>query len=128
MYKMKCAMYRYATYKQDVESKVLLLNNIGYSNNLTYSSIVTNIYNNDKLGTYKLEIDRSTDLVDISQKLIFENDYVKNNKNEIYIVEKNSKGIQFVEINNKTTKNINYNDIKLQNWKVIGNKHENSFS
>lgn len=121
-------MYRYATYKQDVESKVLLLNNIGYSNNLTYSSIVTNIYNNDKLGTYKLEIDRSIDLVDISQKLIFENDYVKNNKNEIYIVEKNSKGIQFVEINNKNTKSINYNDIKLQNWKVIGNKHENSFS
>lgn len=128
MYKMKCAMYRYATYKQDVESKVLLLNNIGYSNNLTYSSIVTNIYTNDKLGTYKLEIDRSIDLVDISQRLIFENDYVKNNKNEIYIVEKNSKGIQFVEINNTNTKSINYNDIKLQNWKVIGNKHENSFS
>lgn len=121
-------MYRYATYKQDVESKVLLLNNIGYSNNLTYSSIVTNIYTNDKLGTYKLEIDRSIDLVDISQRLIFENDYVKNNKNEIYIVEKNSKGIQFVEINNTNTKSINYNDIKLQNWKVIGNKHENSFS
>ena len=121
MCKMRGDLYRYVTYK--TENKKSIPVHVAYANAFNYSNIITGLTDKDKLGTYNIQLDRSTGMIDKSQKMIFQNDYVKNNDGKVYLVEWCQDKLGFVLRTDNPDDTLESLDITSQTWSVVGNIH-----
>lgn len=122
MYKMRGDLYRYVTYK--TENKKSIPVHVAYANAFNYSNIITGLTDEDKPGTYNIQLDRSTGMLDKSQKMIFQNDYVENTKGKKYLVEWCQEKLGFVLRTDNPDETLESLDITWQTWSVVGNIHK----
>ena len=121
MYKTRCDLYRYVTYRKDEVC------HISYANAFNYSNLITGLTDKDKLGEYHIELDRSTGMIDKSQKMIFQNDYVKNNDGKVYLVEWCQDKLGFVSRTDNPDDTLESLDITSKTWSVVGNIHTKKY-
>lgn len=121
MIRKRCDLYRYVTYKTEDKKSVVV--HVAYANAFNYSNLVTGLTDKDKLGSYHIELDRSTGMIDKSQKMIFQNDYVKNNDGKVYLVEWCQDKLGFVLRTDNPDDTLESLDITSQTWSVVGNIH-----
>ena len=121
MIRKRCDLYRYVTYKTEDKKSVVV--HVAYANAFNYSNLVTGLTDKDKLGSYHIELDRSTGMIDKSQKMIFQNDYVKNNDGKVYLVEWCQDKLGFVLRTDNPDDTLESLDITSQMWLVVGNIH-----
>lgn len=121
MCKHRCDLYRYVTYK--TENKKPIPVHVAYANAFNYSNVITGLTDNDKLGSYNICLDRSTGMLDKSQKMIFQNDYIKNDKGKIYKVDWCQEKLGFVLRTDNPDDTLESLDITWQTWTVVGNVH-----
>jgi len=122
MCKMRGDLYRYVTYK--TENKKSIPVHVAYANAFNYSNIITGLTDKDKPGTYNIQLDRSTGMLDKSQKMIFQNDYVENTKGKKYLVEWCQEKLGFVLRTDNPDETLESLDITWQTWSVVGNIHK----
>lgn len=122
MCKMRGDLYRYVTYK--TENKKSIPVHVAYANAFNYSNIITGLTDKDKPGTYNIQLDRSTGMLDKSQKMIFQNDYVENTKGKKYLVEWCQEKLGFVLRTDNSDETLESLDITWQTWSVVGNIHK----
>lgn len=121
MYKTRCDLYRYVTYKE--RDKKLVVTNISYANAFNYSNVITGLSDKDKPGTYQIHIDRSTGMLDKSQKMIFQNDYVENSRGKKYKVDWCQEKLGFVLRTDNPEDTLESLDITWQTWSIVGNTY-----
>ena len=121
MYKTRCDLYRYVTYKKDEVC------HISDANAFNYSNLITGLTDKDKLGEYHIELDRSTGMIDKSQKMIFQNDYVKNSDGKVYLVEWCQDKLGFVLRTDDPNDTLESLDITSKTWSVVGNVHAKKY-
>lgn len=115
-------LYRFVTFKKDNKDD-WKLSSINYSPRLSYGQKETNVSPTAKVGTYILNIDRSTNKLDIDCKLIFENDIIENESKEKFVVTRGNKDIRFSYINTLTGKVLDPESVDNIKWRVIGNTY-----
>ena len=120
-YKERCNFYRYVTYRGNK------LYHIAYARAFNYSNFITGLTDKSKLGSYRIELDRSTGIMDKSQKMIFQNDYIKREDGKVYLVEWLSEESIFI-LRPKDSKNKSEAfETTYRKWSVVGNIHTKKY-
>jgi hypothetical protein len=65
-------------------------------------------------------------MLDKVQKMIFQNDYIKNDKNKVYRVDWCQEKLSFVLRTNNPEDTLESLDITWQKWTVVGNIYNNT--
>lgn len=120
----RCDLYRYVTFIRNGRKEEIA--NIAYANAFNYSHQITGLSDNSKLGSYSIHLDRSTGMLDKVQKMIFQNDYIKNDKNKVYRVDWCQEKLSFVLRTNNPEDTLESLDITWQKWTVVGNIYNNT--
>ena len=119
-------LYRYVKFKKHPNYDMIWnIDHIGYSSRLTYDMNITGIKSGEDYSTYVLNIDKGyLDILDNNGRPLYDNDLVKTQSGEIYIVKhkKNRKTPIFINVmNSKIKRSILYfNNIS---WELIGNAY-----
>ena len=119
--------YRYVKFKKcsGYDGMLWDIDYIGYSSKLTYETKVTGIKTGEDYSTYILNIDKGyMDILDKNGRIVYDNDIIKTEKNELFIVKRKR--------NRKTPVFININDSKIKHsilyfenisWELVSNAY-----
>jgi hypothetical protein len=119
-------LYRYVKFKKHPNYDTIWnVDHIGYSSKLTYDTKVTGIKPNEDYSTYILNIDKGyLDILDDKGRSIYDNDLIKTQNGEIYIVKhkKNRKTPIFINVMNSKIKHstLYFDNIS---WELMGNAY-----